>query len=108
MNKDKLIGKIAEAYTEFDEQDSTFDIEVYGDFGGFSSISGIEVRDYNGKKLKGEIDLTSDELVDLIIDVIDDAGALKWGSFETTIAVHYADEVIEIHTKATDEIFGEL
>jgi hypothetical protein len=103
-----LIGKIAEAYPGFDEQDGMFEIELHRDFDGPISISHIMTWGSDGKKLKGEIDTTSDELIDLIIEVVDDAGALKWGTFETDIFLSYEEEVISVHTKFTGEIFGEV
>jgi hypothetical protein len=108
MNKDTLIGKIAEAYPGFNEQYGTFVIEVHREFDGPISISHISAGDSNGKKLKGEIDLTSDELIDLIIEVVEEAGALKWGTYETEISLSYEEEVIEVYTKVTNEIWGEL
>jgi hypothetical protein len=108
MNKEKLIGKISEAYPGFDEDGGTFEIKVHREFDLPISISHIRVEDSNGKKLKGEIDLTSDELIDLIIEVVDEAGALKWGTCETEISLSYDEEVIEVYTKVTSEIWGEL
>lgn len=108
MNKDTLIGKIAEAYPGFDEQDGVFEIELHRDFDGPISISHIMVWGSDGDALKGKIDTTSDELIDLIIEVVDEAGALKWGTVETDILLSYEEDLISVHTKFTAEIWGEL
>jgi len=107
-SKDQLLSIISATFPEFNEDDCTFVIEVFGQNGGFNSITSISVLDADEEEINGTFDINSVSNIDLVIQVIDDSGVLKWGGLESTITVSYQDGTIEVHNITTNEYWGEL
>ena len=107
--KRELIQKIQSSYPEFDEDTCEFVIDVRGMDGGFHYMFGNVWNYVDSKPIKGDDSIYKlDEVIDLVIEVIEKSGALKWGSYETVITLTYSEGVIGVITQITNEIWGEL
>jgi hypothetical protein len=70
-SRDQLLSIISAAYPEFNQDDCTFVIEVFGQNGGFNSITSISVLDADEEEING----TFDNPYDIIMD-----GLQRWGA----------------------------
>ena len=106
--KKQFVEKITEHYPSFTKEGSV-EIEFCGGGDNFDSFHSISVWDKDYKTIEGDWKMDTDEDMDFLFELLDNAGVdYDWNNAGTVGRINYEDGELRVETTISTDCYGEV